>query len=381
VFYQSSLLFHCRAIQRLLPNFQAQATMGFGDFSLELRARNRYFHLQPQFTHREQGRLRYFPRMRDDTLGFVGWLPYFNKRWPAGSEKLPFKELCVANGLRTPAFSTVSAGALGDVLVKHRFSSFGSGMRGPYRRADQGTPQSRLGENEYYEEFVPGRIAKVWYWDERPVCLELFDMPAVTGDGARSFAELVATQVQFPGVPPERSHLEALARYQGFRPDDVTPAGARLLADFRYSSPLFQLRGNHNGNVLPQHEKGEIGRQLREAGRVFWKDIPEAVRRGTLYTVDAIVDGKERVWFLEMNCNPMIHPDVYLAMFEGLFGPAEAVAAPAIMRPVPSGTVGLSTVPLSPPAAQLASMFAIDAKTRGAAGDAASGSLVPHPSP
>lgn len=347
--YQTSLLFHCRALQSLLPRFRAQATLSFRNFSVELRGRGRYFHLAPQFTYREQGRLSYFPRMRDDTLGFVGWLPYFNKRWPAGSEKLAFKELCAANGLRTPPYSTQSADALGGVLIKHRFSSFGNGMRGPFAKADQGGAQCRLGESEYYEEFVPGRIAKAWYWDERPVCLEIFDMPTLTGDGAHTFFELVAAQVQFPGEPPGRAHLEALARYQGVSADDPLPAGAKLIADFRYGSPLFQLRVSHNANVLAQHEKGEIGRQLAAAGPVFWQSIPENARQATLYTVDAIIDGEDRVWFLEMNCNPMVHPDAYFSMLEGLFGPAEAVAtAAATAPPLSSLLPGLSSMPLSP---------------------------------
>jgi len=350
VFYQTSLLFHCREVQSLAPRFQAQATLSFRNFSVELRGRGRYFHLAPQFTYRDRGRLSYFPRMRGDTVGFVGWLPYFNKRWPTGSEKLAFKELCAATGLRTPAFSTRSAEALDSVLIKHRFSSFGNGMRGPFRKSDQGEAQSRLGESEYYEEFVPGRIAKAWYWDERPVCLEVFDMPTLTGDGARSFSELVAAQVQFPGEPPERPVLEALARYQGVSADDPLPAGARLIADFRYGSPLFQLRHSHNANVLPQHVKSEIGRQLAEAGPVFWQSIPENARLGTLYTVDAIVDAEDRVWFLEMNCNPMVHPDAYFAMFEGLLGPAAAAvgAAGAAAPPLSSLLPGLSSMPLSP---------------------------------
>jgi hypothetical protein len=354
MFYQTSLLFHCRAVQSCLPHFRAQATLSFRNFSLELRARNRYFHLAPQFTYREQGRLRYFPRMRDETVGFVGWLPYFNRRWPAGSEKLAFKELCAAKGLRTPSWSTQGPDALDGVLVKHRFSSFGNGMRGPFRKADRGHAQCRLGKDEYYEEFIPGKIAKAWYWDERPVCLEIFDMPVVTGDGARSFTELVAAQVQFPGEPPERPQLEALARYQGFSPDQVPPAGARVLSDFRYGSPLFQLRVSHNANILAEHEKTGIGRQLGEAGPAFWGSIPEEVRRGTLYTVDAIVDGEERVWFLEMNCNPMVHPDAYFAMFEGLLGPAEAVtvAPGAAGERVPSLSAELLPMPL-PPSPQL----------------------------
>src|SRR5262245_41692193 len=110
--YQISLLFHCRAVQSCLPHFQAQATLSFRHFSLEVRARNRYYDLVPQFLSREQGRLRYVPNMQDGIMGYIGWLPYFNKRWPTGTEKFAFKEFCAASGLRTPASSRQSADAL-----------------------------------------------------------------------------------------------------------------------------------------------------------------------------------------------------------------------------------------------------------------------------
>jgi D-alanine-D-alanine ligase-like ATP-grasp enzyme len=48
--------------------------------------------------------------------------------------------------------------------------------------------------------------------------------------------------------------------------------------------------------------------------------------------VDAIVDGEERIWTLEMNSNPAIHPYAYPVMLDSLFAarkeaiPGEALA-------------------------------------------------------
>ena len=116
--------------------------------------------------------------------------------------------------------------------------------------------------------------------------------------------------------------LEALAQYQEVAWDEPIPAGKTVLADFRYASPLFSA-GFQNQNVMAKHAGSDLGRQLAEAGPVLWRAIPENRRDATLYTVDAIMDGDGQVWFLEMNCNPAVHPDAYFAMFEHLFGAAE----------------------------------------------------------
>jgi hypothetical protein len=69
--------------------------------------------------------------------------------------------------------------------------------------------------------------------------------------------------------------------------------------------------------------------QFKQFGPVFWQSIPEDLRGfGTLYSVDAIADEQDRLWLLEMNCNPAMHPDLYFGMFEGLFGPADPLEPP-----------------------------------------------------
>ena len=66
-----------------------------------------------------------------------------------------------------------------------------------------------------------------------------------------------------------------------------------------------------------------IARQLDAAGSALWRGaIPADIRADTLWTLDAIVDDAGTVWLLETNCNPMVHPDAYFAMLEGIFRPA-----------------------------------------------------------
>jgi hypothetical protein len=86
----------------------------------------------------------------------------------------------------------------------------------------------------------------------------------------------------------------------------------------------------------------------------LWRSIPEPLRPASLYTVDAIADAEERIWLLEMNCNPAVHPDAYPVMFEGLFGaPLDAAGRePASMPPPPPASALPVFSPGRPRAAQ-----------------------------
>jgi hypothetical protein len=86
-----------------------------------------------------------------------------------------------------------------------------------------------------------------------------------------------------------------------------------VVAGFRYGS-LLEKRETENRNVLHQHVRGVLGEQLLAAGRALWHGIPEEMRTGVVYTVDAVVDSQDKLWLLEMNANPGLHPDAYPAM-------------------------------------------------------------------
>jgi hypothetical protein len=326
--YKTNLLYHLKAVNESLPHFRVEAQLNVQDLRLTVRGRNRYYVLTPQFVTRNDGRVSYSPFFDKQVVGFIGWLPYFNRRWPTGSDKFSFKEFCEAQGLRTPRYWRKLVDPIGDCLIKRTNSSFAIGFRGPFRTIDARDPAHRLAEGEYYERFVEGRIAKAWYWEDKLVSLEMRDMPTVSGNGKATLYELVQAATVPPQQPPERRDIEGLVQYQGFSLDEVVPPGKTVIADFRYTSGLFRL--NHeNSGVLHKYADTAAGRQLAEAGATFRAGIPAELRSGTLYTVDAIVDAADDVWFLEMNCNPMVHPDCYLPMLEGLFGAAEKVAVPA----------------------------------------------------
>jgi hypothetical protein len=329
--FKTASLHHVRAVQQLLARYQGEASIDLATYAAEVRARNRYYKLYPQFVCSSEGRTRYSIRPEADMTGFVGWLPYFNKRWPIGTGKFPFKEYCQQNGLSTPRMWRKPGEELREFVVKIDSGSFGQGLRGPFRHYDPAHPAHALGDGGYFEAFVRGRILKVFYWEDRLVCVEMLDMPSVEGDGSSTVRELVARRLGPRTPESEWKVIEEIVAYGDLKLDAVPAAGRKVMFDFRYGSSGHPVT-YHNTNALLRMQDSPITRQLVECGRVLWQGIPEATRMATLFSVDAIADAEDRVWLLEMNCNPVCHPDVYPYMFEPLFGPvgtAERVEAPA----------------------------------------------------
>jgi len=289
---------------------------------MEVRARNRYYQFFAQFLYREGGRLRFNPKLTPYARGFIGWLPYFNKRWDAAIDKLNFKQFCVAQKLNTPPHWLSGSEKLRGIIIKPRKSSFAVGIRGPLKEIDSSNPTHALQEGEYYERYISGQVAKAWYWNGKLVCLELRGMPSVTGNGTSTIRQLADTQRSPALGEPEWDSVDSLLKFQGTFLDAVPLPGKQFVVDFRYGSSLYPLN-LENLNVLVQYSGTTVGEQLGIAGQICLQAIPETIRSHTVFSLDAIVDSNNVVWLLEMNCNPTLHPDIYLPMFEDLFGPAE----------------------------------------------------------
>lgn len=318
------MLDHARAIQACARMLRLRARVELSDFRLLVQGRNRYLELLPWFGAVTDGAIDAFPEPDERAVGFLGWLPQWSWQPEAAGDKLAFKKLCIERGLATPPYWTPPDASTRDFIVKARRSCSGHAIRGPYRTFDPTSPGHRAGDGEYCERFLAGTMARAWYWRDKLVCLEMRRMPTVTGDGERSIGELAAERMRGSArmLPP--ASLEAIALYQGRPPDAALPSGEAVFVDFRYASvwvraPLRNVRDKHAGTW--------IDRQLSEAGRALWSGPSE----GALWTLDAVADEHaETAFLLDMNTRPVVHPEAYFAMLEGLFGPVEpAPHAPA----------------------------------------------------
>jgi hypothetical protein len=316
MYYVTGLLNHLKAIQAYATKADAQALMDARDLSLEVRAGSESRRFQPQFFERRDGRRFYTPTFSANVTAFIGWRPDAARGWPTSVDKLLFKERAQAVGVRVPEVWREPSDAVRHFIIKRSRSSFGDGIRGPFQRVDPDSPHHRLAEGEYYEAFVPGRIAKAWYLEGALLCLELRPPPFVTGDGRSTLLELAAARLS---DTVDQQPLSWIVAAQGRRLSDVVESGKSVVVDFKYGSS-YDIWRFDNENVLSTVRDTSVGAQLREAGPLLLSAIPPE-NRDTLITLDAVVDAKNQVWFLEMNSNPAVHPDVYPAMMESAFRP------------------------------------------------------------
>lgn len=324
MFYHRRLLNHFLHINEWLAKQDAQADLNMRTFQVTVRQQDRHVVLEPQFLFEKDDILAYAPRLTPNVSGFIGWLPYRNKRWPLAQDKLLFKQYVEMAGKRTPQYWLNGDILPTDVLIKPAAGSFGAGQRGPFRTIDPSKEEQRLGKGEFYERFTFGRILKAWYWNDTPICLELRDLLMIEGDGRQSVEELIRNRYAGAGnawrrYKQRRAAIEALLAFQGATWVTVLPAGRRLAIDYLYGSSLYPDL-NDNANQLSRLVGTALHAELLDCGPVFYRAIPEDIRANTMFVVDGIVDDATgQISWLEMNSNPMLPPDGYAPILHTLF--------------------------------------------------------------
>lgn len=277
----------------------------------------------------------------------VGWLPYQIKRWPEASDKLVFKDCCAGLGLRVPGHWHDGPPQADDYIVKPRTGSWGRGIRGPFRAAHRPvtvlaganvrhndlqveTPES-LQPGEYFEQFIPGCPAKIWFWNAIPVAMECASLPTVIGDGRRSLARIVAERRGNFDLGFNLDSSRAMLAWQGVTADTVAPAGATYLLSFLYAS-VFDRIVLQSRECLAQQSPARRA-ELEHIGLCLFDSIPADARVHTLFTLDAVIDHQDHLWLLEMNSHTVIHPCGYGVMLDDLFN-----RTPGYPPPGPSGS-------------------------------------------
>ena len=342
--YIRSLLAHFRVLQDWAVRAHATAELDVRSFELELRCRGRYWDLAPQFAAVVDGRLVYQPMLTADAAGFSGWLPYRPRPWTFAADKIAFKGWLRAAGLQTPDWWDAQPGFRPDAayLVKGSPGSFGAEVTGPFR-AGEPVPSLPAGEGDsrrwFVESFIEGRILKAWYWGGRACFAHVHELPRLRGDGLRTARELALERLAGAGRREEGERpLQAVAAclaWQRLGLQDVVARDARPFIDFRYGHRYDPLPGRlASDDALPALAPG-----VREQVDAFGSQVAERLRQDQpapmLFAGDAVLDGRDRLWWLELNANPAVPPEAYAPMLEDLFGfrPQAAPAASAALAP------------------------------------------------
>ncbi len=310
------LLNHVKAIQTCIAEVHGEAVIDVRDLSLQVKLAGESRRLRPQFIYALNGKRIYKSTLGREARGFIGWRPYEPRFWEATADKTVFKRRAESVGLRTPPAWYTPDAAVTRFIIKPRDSSFAQGIRGPFETIDENQPSHQLGETEFYEAFIPGRIAKAWYLDGELLVLELLPPAFVVGDGRTSLSDLASRR---SALKLDQQALTWIVASQGYRLNDVPADGRRVVVDFRYASP-YDPPAFENLNVLPKLQNTELVAQFRKAGALALPIIPADLRHTTLITMDAVVDTEGQAWFLEMNSNPSVHPDAYPALLRTMFG-------------------------------------------------------------
>lgn len=290
-------------------------------FELTINYCGRRVVLFPRFVRQYEGRTIYQREFSGDG-DFIGWMPYPVKSWPLSTDKTLFKDYAQANGLRVTASWTEGEPLAPDFIVKPAVGSFGVGIRGPFGPLAPLNEDFALQDGNFCEQFIRGRSAKAWFWNGEPVALEVLSPPQITGDGRRTLREIAAQpRGNFDLVMSLDDSVQILA-WQGYHVDDVVPQGVNVMLDFRYMTPHDRVTLKNRdvwGQMPPQ-----VTAQFCYAGPLLQRGIAESVRRNSVFTLDAVIDDDDRVWLLEMNSHPMIHPNVYPRMLESIFADDES---------------------------------------------------------
>lgn len=293
-------------------------------FELTIRSGGRRVVLIPRFVREYQGRTIYQRDFAGDG-DFIGWMPYPVKSWPLSTDKTLFKEYALANGLRVTASWTEGPPLAPDYIIKPVIGSFGVGIRGPFGPLAPLSEDIALQEGNFCEQFIRGRSAKAWFWNGEPVALEVLTPPQMTGDGRRTLREIAAQpRGNFDLIMNLDDSTQILA-WQGYQLDDIVPDGVNVMLDFRYLTPhdRVTLKNRDVWDQMP----ATVTAQFCYAGPLLYRGIPDSVRRNSVFTLDAVIDDDDRVWLLEMNSHPMIHPNVYPHMLASMFADDALVEA------------------------------------------------------
>jgi hypothetical protein len=302
---------HLDAVQTWAQEFGVHVHLASKTLALTLSHAGRQWVLMPRFVQHVAGKLSYTrTRQKDTTL--VGWVTPQTPRLNLAQDKVMFKKFANGAGLLVPAGWNTGAALSDDFLIKKRQGSFGVDIQGPFKKSKQ---EVVLADGEFCEQFIFGKPLKAWCWSGRVVALEVIHQPYVLGDGRRTLSELANSRGSMDvRLPMEQA--EAYLNWQGLRLDSVLADQQQAYLSFLYASP-FHVTSREDSNVL-QSVSDSVRFQLSRAAMLVLQKFATEHQKNVLYTLDGVLDVKGRVWFLEINSHPMVHPTVYKHMLHSL---------------------------------------------------------------
>ncbi len=322
---------HLRAVKAWVDAHKGKASLDLSSFELEVKARNRYYRFYPQFRAEIQGRMSHVTALTPQATSFIGWRPYQPLRLSLSSDKLLFKQTLARAGLATPAHWLDVKQAEADFILKRSVGSFGYQLAGPFRKGQslpEVLPTALTDPNApgqvYAEAFVPGHNIKAWFWDGQPVHVQCQPYARVRGDGRQTVKALLVQRLADSGIDwqryEERDAVLAALAYQQVGLETRLPRDREVWLDYRYGRSFTQEASTEAEDNLLPHLPEEVQAQVKQAGEWLARAVKHEVRAPVLCAMDGVLDNDGKLWWLEMNSNPICPPTAYFAMLGSLFG-------------------------------------------------------------
>jgi len=323
---------HFRAIRSWAQAAGAGVSLDVSTFELEVRARRRSCTMYPQFFSIHQGEFGHGQVLGEDSDGFIGWRPYKPLSWELASEKLAFKRFLEAHGEPTPASWLAGFGEIPvSFLMKRSRGSFGYDLAGPFRAAtdtvqlNRAVAQMKPSDSTLFaEQFMVGDNVKLWFWGSEVFYAHRQRYANVHGDGSSLLRDLVEQRLRrisrVIDDSPDMKVMRSALAYQGHAWDQVLPRGVNAWLDYRYGRHYERdPRSEHEDNALVRLPAAALA-QAQRLGVLLDAELRSQFGVPVLYTVDGVLDSLDRIWWLEMNSNPVVPPAGYPLMFRDLFG-------------------------------------------------------------
>ncbi len=309
--YKLIFMHHLNAVQTWSQEANVHVHLACSSLALTLSRAGKQWLLVPRFVQETDGKLSYTRTLQKDAT-LVGWVMPETPQLNLAQDKGVFKKFASDAGLLVPAGWNTGEALSDDFLIKARQGSFGVGIRGPFNKSMQKTT---LAKGEFCEQFIFGKSLKAWCWSGYVVALELVEQPYLTGDGKQTVSELSIPRGSMDRQLPMRQAQDYL-KWQGLNLDSVLEDQQKAYLSFLYSSP-FHFKSRSYSNVL--HSVSDSVRfQLSRAAMLVLMGFAPEHQKNVLYTLDGVLDAKGRVWLLEINSHPMVHPAVYPHMLSSL---------------------------------------------------------------
>jgi hypothetical protein len=309
------LLNHFKYLESAAKLYNAQLFLNISNFQVSLSINNQNHILYPAFLEIVHGKPYYSPEFTEAAVCFVGWRPYQFIEIPLLADKLYMKKLFLDNGLLTPEFSIDPNVFMTNVIVKQKNSSFGKGLRGPFKSTNEYSLQPEKGE--FFESFVGGEILKIYYWNDMPVCIETQKMPIAVGNGIDTIENLASIKAFARGRDADVSQLNDVLNFQNKNHATVLKEGEAVLLDFRYESDFCDCF-SISETPFPEESNEPLIEEFYYLGEVLFSLIKKENIQNLCYTVDAILTESGEPWFLEVNTNPTVHQYIYEEMVNSL---------------------------------------------------------------